>query len=411
MRKTLLGAMAATLLVTSGVQAQDEMMMSPSPSRFTLGVYGGLAYSTSWAQLGTVPAFAGAPGAPARPAQGGEDVSPGLAPMFGGIGMFTLRGIGLRLHYGYMPSHIYGTSDNFRFPDSYPLNNHFYDLSLLFRPFSGRMGGFLGSAYGFIGGGGLTSDFAGDTPSPIPSFAQRGVILDREPSGSTVGQVTAGIGGDIFALFGLGFFLEAAVHGYDSPMHVRGTAPGQFAGSTGAEDKFAFTPNVKLGVAFGFGAPRAPVIPPPPPPPPPMDLPPPVEAPAEQAIRVCILEGGQLREVDAMVNPATGDTMAVMAGERRRFADAYPATTGYAGGADFFVQDRPVTFRNRRYVRFGLTRIIPATDVRAIGDFQGATLFAETGANMQNPDVLYVLVRPGCEFQPYQREAAIRPRG
>jgi hypothetical protein len=140
-------------------------------------------------------------------------------------------------------------------------------------------------------------------------------------------------------------------------------------------------------------------------------LPPVVEAPAEQAIRVCILEGGQLREVDAMVNPTTGDTMAVMAGERRRFADAYPATTGYAGGADFFVQDRPVTFRNRRYVRFGLTRIIPATDVRATGDFQGATLFAETGANMQNPDVLYVLVRPGCEFQPYQREAAIRPRG
>jgi hypothetical protein len=192
---------------------------------------------------------------------------------------------------------------------------------------------------------------------------------------------------------------------------VRGTAPGQFAGTTGAEDKFAFTPNVKLGVAFGFGAPKAPMVPPPPPPPPPMDIPMPVEPPAEQAIRVCILEGGQLREVDAMVNPTTGDTMAVMAGERRRFADAYPATTGYAGGADFFVQDRPLRFNNRNYVRFGLTRIIPATDVRRVADFQGTTVFAETGANMQNPDVLYVLVRPGCEFQPYQRETVTRVRG
>jgi hypothetical protein len=403
MKKALLGAMAATLLATSGVQAQDEMMMGTRPPPFTVGVYGGLAWSSPWATLGSVGG--------SRPIRDTQSISPGLAPMFGGVAHFTLMNLGLRLHYGYMPAAIRGTENQWRFPDNYPLNNHFYDLSLVFHPFTARGRNFLGTSYMFLGGGGLTADYA-DGANTCPSggrlrgIDQRGIELRCNGRASTVGQVTAGLGGDIFTLLGLGFFLEGAVHGYDSPM--RDFAP-QPATVQGANDRFAFTPNIKLGLKFGFGA-RAPEVLPPPPPPP-MDPLPPVEAPAEQAIRVCILEGGQLREVDAMVNPATGDTMAVVAGERRRFAEAYPATTGYAGGADFFVQDRPITFRNRRYVRFGLTRIIPATDVQRVADFQGTTVFAETGANMQNPDVLYVLVRPGCEFQPYQRETVTRVRG
>jgi hypothetical protein len=436
MKKTLLYAMAATLLAGSGVQAQDEMMI-PRWNRFEVGISAGYAYSTPWATLGSIAAqpargrFAGSP------AQGAESISPGGAHIFGAAATYFLRpALGIRLNYNYMPSHIYETEprdgNNFRPAGGFfgkgdagedcglpprpevegdgclPLNNHFYDLDIVFRPFLARMGTspFMGSVYAFLGAGGLTSNYAGGAPDPIASFARRGVELSRRPGRSTVGQGVLGLGADVFSLFGLGFFLEGAVHGYDSPAHVAENAAGD------AEDRFAFTPNIKLGVKFGF-APVLPPAPPPPPPPPPMvEAPPVVEAPpAETPIRVCILEAGQLREVDAMVNPTTGDTMAVVGAERRRFREAFPATTGYAAGADFFVQDRPIRFRNRNYVRFGLTRIIPTTDVRPIGDFQGATLFAETAANMQNPDVVYVLVRPGCEFQPYQRETRVTPRG
>lgn len=41
---------------------------------------------------------------------------------------------------------------------------------------------------------------------------------------------------------------------------------------------------------------------------------------------------------------------------------------------------------------------------------QGVSLFAESGATMPH-QVLYVPVRPGGEFQPYQAREQLRPRG
>jgi hypothetical protein len=36
-----------------------------------------------------------------------------------------------------------------------------------------------------------------------------------------------------------------------------------------------------------------------------------------------------------------------------------------------------------------------------IGTFRGVTVFAEPGANREKPLVIYLPVRPACEFQPY----------
>jgi hypothetical protein len=41
-------------------------------------------------------------------------------------------------------------------------------------------------------------------------------------------------------------------------------------------------------------------------------------------------------------------------------------------------------------------------EVARAGDFQGVPIFAEAG--QARPDVIYLPVRPGCEFQPYQVE-------
>jgi hypothetical protein len=168
-----------------------------------------------------------------------------------------------------------------------------------------------------------------------------------------------------------------------------------------AEDRFAFTPRLVLGLKASFGniLPPPPVIPPPPPPPAIIpDAPPPPPPPAEVDVRVCVIQDGNLTEVTARYNQTTGDTTY----NGGPFSAAFPATTGYAANATWYINNEPITFNNRRYVKYGLPRVLGVTEVSRAGEFRGVGVFSE-GGNM-NSEVIYVPVRPGCEFQPYQTE-------
>lgn len=127
--------------------------------------------------------------------------------------------------------------------------------------------------------------------------------------------------------------------------------------------------------------------------------PPPVPVPSTAMIDVCVIENGMLRNVQVEYASATGDT--TVAG--RPFGVAYPATTPfYAAGAAWYIQGDPITLDRRRYVKFGMPRVLGVNEVARMGEHQGVPVFAEAG--MTRPDVVYVPVRPGCEFQPYQSE-------
>jgi hypothetical protein len=116
-------------------------------------------------------------------------------------------------------------------------------------------------------------------------------------------------------------------------------------------------------------------------------------------INVCVIENGMPRSVQAEYTTATGDTL--IAG--RPFRDAYPATAPhYAAGAAWYVQGDPITLDRRRYVKFGMPRVLGVNEVARMGEHQGVPVFAETGVT--RPEVVYLPVRPGCEFQPYQSE-------
>ena len=52
-------------------------------------------------------------------------------------------------------------------------------------------------------------------------------------------------------------------------------------------------------------------------------------------------------------------------------------------------------------MKYGQIRILSTTDVVPTGTFQGVTVFVEAGVSRVRPEVLYIPVRPGCEFQPY----------
>lgn len=144
-----------------------------------------------------------------------------------------------------------------------------------------------------------------------------------------------------------------------------------------------------------------------PPPPSPSPPPPPPPPPADRQIQVCVVQNGQLQTVSASFRPTTSDT--VIGG--RAFAQAHPTTTpNYAGGAAWFIQQDTMVFNERTWVKFGVIRVVQPPQVQRVGENMGTPVFAEAGR--QAPyEVIYVPVRPGCEFQPYQARAAIRARG
>jgi hypothetical protein len=158
-----------------------------------------------------------------------------------------------------------------------------------------------------------------------------------------------------------------------------------------------------LGGARPVPEPAPPLPPPPvslplPPPPPP---PPPLMAPTMSDLTYCVVQNGQLSSVTVQYNQSTGDS--TYNGQRVR--DAFPpAAAGYAGGATWFINGEPVTFNGRRYVKYGLPRVLGTSDVSSAGTVNNVSAFAEPGANAQRPEVIYVPTRPGCEFQPYQAE-------
>ncbi|MEW5931321.1 MAG: hypothetical protein AB1941_27970 [Gemmatimonadota bacterium] len=412
MRRMSAAAAALVLAVGLGSEAYAQDTMGRRISRFDVGVYAGGSLTSPWFESRTVTVANGE----VTEGDDGEGYTPGYAPAFGAMATYwATPGFGVRIHGAYLPMRrpfqgsFGATTPDEGDDDSWALNTYLYDLDLVFRPFVMSPSGMLSSVYFFLGGGGLTTDVAGSRPGCDPATLSRGACLTFDPEFASVGQGTLGAGMDLFRIgSGVALFGELGLHGYDSPVHVGDAWVPPARVPTGgsaavADDRFAVTGRLVAGLKFMFGD----MMPPPPvivPPPPVAVVPPPPPAePAMQAIRVCVVEGTALREVEAMYDPATGDT--VVAGQP--FATAYPATAGYAAGATWYINNEPITLNGRRYVRFGLPRVVGTTEVARTAEYQGVGVFTEATAT-GTPDVIYVPVRPGCEFQPYQYEVPAR---
>jgi hypothetical protein len=138
-----------------------------------------------------------------------------------------------------------------------------------------------------------------------------------------------------------------------------------------------------------------------------MQAPPAAAVDTAVAISVCVLDHGEIREIQATFDSATGDTL--IGG--RPFAEVHPATSPpYAAGADWFVRMEPVPVGEGPYrmkVRYGLERILRPDDLRRVGEWRGIPMFAEPAASKSSPEVVYFFVRPGCVFQTYQADYVI----
>ena len=414
MKRTMWCTATAVLLAASAGQAQaQEMLDRPRISRFDLGVYAGGSLTSRWYESRTL-TLTGTED-PIRN-DDDQDFSPGYAPVFGAQATYWLTPIvGVRANALYAPMQVPNESDGFFDPGEnigdrpfYTVNSYFYDLSLALRPFI-RGNGWYRTAYLFAGGGGLTSNLAGDADACEPTTLSRGACLTFDPDYASVGQGTAGAGITLInftSMFGL--FGELAAHVYDSPVHVDDSFVGPIREPTGstvriADDRTAVTGRAVIGLKAMFGDFVPPFVAPPPPPPPPVveqpiAPPPPPPVTADSNIQVCVLQDGNLTNVTAQYNTARGDTMV----NGQPFATAFPTGGQYAANASWYINNEPVMFQNRRFVKYGLPRVLGVNEVTRVGEFQGVPVFAETGQT--RPEVVYVLVRPGCEFQPYQVE-------
>lgn len=408
---------AAVALGAAGAEAQEAaggMMMDRRISQFDLGLYVGGSLTSPWFDSRTATTRAGV----LTENDDEQAYGPGYAPIAGLTGTFWATPMfGVRAHGAYAPMRLPFATDN-AFDgfgdaaterDSYVVNTYLYDLSLVARPFVMNDARWLNGVYLWAGGGGVTANVGGDTGCEPGTVALQ-ACLPRDWENATVGQGTAGAGMTLLPLSSsLGLFGELGFHVYDSPVHVGDGWLGVQQVPAGgtiriADDRTAVTGRLVLGLKLMLGnqMEMAPMVAPAPMPmPEPMPMPAPVDE--MRNVEVCVVENGMLRNVQAQYNATRGDTMV----NGQAFSMAYPATTGYAAGASWFINSEALTINGQQYVRFGLPRVLGVTDVARMTDYQGVPVFAETGAT-GTPDIVYVAVRPGCEFQPYQREQKVR---
>jgi len=394
MKRLLTSAAAAAVMLAgsgSGAQAQG------AASLFDLAVYGGIGYDYNWL---TNLISAG---------QRSDRLSPGFAPGVGASATFwAADAFGVRSNVWYQDTDLpEGARPQI-------VNSWFYDLSLVMRPWVARTEGsrLLSSLYVFVGGGGFTANPPGSGLGCVEPYAQAaGACLAVDWEKSTVGQGTAGFGWDVFNLTdNIGLFTELAGYVYDSPFHTGRGWTGRTVAGAEDRDTYGMTGRFTAGLKFSFGE-RSPVVvapplPPPPPPAPPAAPPAPPPPPAMRDISVCVVTNTGLQTVTATFNPANNDT--TVAGGTR-FSTQYPATAPtYAAGATWFINTDAIRLNNSEFVKFGVSRLISnAGQLQRVGEFQGTPIFAEMGATRPY-QVLYVPLRPGCEFQPYSPRPRVR---
>jgi hypothetical protein len=85
---------------------------------------------------------------------------------------------------------------------------------------------------------------------------------------------------------------------------------------------------------------------------------------------------------------------------RRVHAETAPP---YAASAPWYRNGRPVVHGGDVYYQNGLTRELSAHELERVGEFEKVPLFGLADPSSDEEGLLFVPVRPGCMFQPYNR--------
>lgn len=131
-------------------------------------------------------------------------------------------------------------------------------------------------------------------------------------------------------------------------------------------------------------------------------------APSQQLYKIkeCVIEKGVLKTIEVDYNPANGERTITVNGVTKKFYDVYPQEgKEYASKAGWYINNEAVPYKTAKFVKYGLPRVLGSTEVVRTGEYGGVGIYTEAGVPENEVEVIYIPVRSGCEFQPYQRKA------
>lgn len=122
-------------------------------------------------------------------------------------------------------------------------------------------------------------------------------------------------------------------------------------------------------------------------------------------IKECVIEKGVLKIVEVDYNPANGERTISVNGVTKKFYDVYPQEgKEYASKAGWYINNEEVPYKTGKFVKYGLPRVLGSSEVVPTGEYGGVGIYTEAGVPENEAEVIYIPVRSGCEFQPYQRK-------
>jgi len=122
-------------------------------------------------------------------------------------------------------------------------------------------------------------------------------------------------------------------------------------------------------------------------------------------IKECVIENGVLKTIEVDYNPANGERTIVVNGVTKKFYDVYPQEgKEYASKSGWYINNEAVPYKGAKFVKYGLPRVLGSTEVTRSGEHGGVGIYTEAGLPDDQVEVIYIPVRSGCEFQPYQRQ-------
>ena len=121
----------------------------------------------------------------------------------------------------------------------------------------------------------------------------------------------------------------------------------------------------------------------------------------------CVIENGSLKTVSSDYDPATGNYSITVNGIKKSFNAVYPEQgSDYAASASWYVNNETITVTGKKFVKYGLPRILSTTDVEKLTVYNRIGVYVEAGLKGA-AEVIYIPVRRGCEFQPYQQQPGV----
>lgn len=120
-------------------------------------------------------------------------------------------------------------------------------------------------------------------------------------------------------------------------------------------------------------------------------------------VKQCLIENGVLKTVDSDYDPATGIYSLTINGAKKSFDEIYPpAGREYAASATWYKNNDTISLNGQRYIKYGLPRVLGTNEIEKAWTYKNIGVYVEAGYK-STTEVIYIPVRRGCEFQPYQK--------